>query len=138
VITGFLSMASGLFWVALVVDPQFGYGSQVPAMVLAGVGMGLFFAPASAILMGSVTPAQQGIASGVNNGLREVGGALGVALLASVFAANGGYHSPEAFTDGLRPALWVGAASLLVAAVTCLWIRNRHQVDDQGADARNQ
>lgn len=134
VLTGFLSMAAGLGWFAMVIDPQVGYGSQVPAMVLAGIGMGLFFAPSSAILMGSVAPAEQGIASGVNNAIREVGGALGVALLASVFAANGGYHSPRAFTDGLRPALWVGAASLLVAAVACLWIKNRHRIDDQGTD----
>jgi hypothetical protein len=66
--------------------------------------MELFFAPASNVLMGSVAPAEQGIASGVNNALREMGSALAVAVLASVFAANGGYFPPAAFADGLRPA----------------------------------
>jgi MFS family permease len=117
VTTGFLTMATGLGWFALIAEPDVSYLSQVPALVLSGIGMAMFFAPAGTILMGSVAPAEQGIASGVNNSLREVGGALGVAVLASVFAARGGYETPQVFTDGLVPALWVGAASLFVAAV---------------------
>lgn len=96
--------------------------------------MAMFFAPAGAILMGSVAPSEQGIASGVNNALREVGGALGVALLASIFAANGGYHSPQAFTDGLVPALWLAAASLLAAAVASLWVKNRHRIEQPAVE----
>jgi EmrB/QacA subfamily drug resistance transporter len=121
VISGLLTMAVGLGWFALIAEPDVSYLSQVPALALCGVGMAMFFAPASAILMGSVAPAEQGIASGVNNALREVGGAVGVALLASVFVAQGGYQTPQAFTDGLVPALWVGMASLVAAAVAMLW-----------------
>lgn len=123
VLTGFLTMATGLGWFAVIADPSVSYAAQVPALVLCGVGMAMFFAPAGAILMGSVAPAEQGIASGVNNSVREVGGALGVALLASVFAANGDYLPPQAFTDGLTPALWVGAGALVAAAVAMLWVR---------------
>lgn len=123
VLTGFVTMAVGLGWFAVIADPQVSYVAQVPALVLCGIGMAMFFAPAGAILMGSVAPVEQGMASGVNNSVREVGGALGVALLASVFAANGDYVPPQAFTDGLAPALWVGAASLLAAAVAMLWVR---------------
>ncbi len=72
--------------------------------------------------MSSVRPGEQGIASGANNALREVGGALGVAVLASVFAARGGYESGRAFTDGTVPALWIGAAAVALAAVTALLI----------------
>lgn len=118
VFTGFLSMATGLGWLAVVLaDPDVGYGAQVPALVLAGIGMAMFFAPAGELLMRSVAPAEQGMASGVNNSLREVGGALGVALLASVFTASGGYETRQAFSDGLVAALWIGAASVLAAAV---------------------
>ena len=46
-------------------------------------------------------PEEAGQASGATNAIREVGGTLGVAVLASVFAANGSYASPQAFTDGL-------------------------------------
>jgi EmrB/QacA subfamily drug resistance transporter len=125
VIGGLLSMAAGLGWFAVVAEPDVSYLTQVPAFVLSGIGMAMFFAPAGAILMGSVAPVEQGVASGVNNSLREVGGALGVALLASVFASRGGYESPQAFTDGLVPALWVGVAALVAAAVVMRWVQRR-------------
>lgn len=130
VMTGFLTMATGLGWFAVVNEPNVSYLTQVPAFMLSGIGMALFFAPAGAILMGSVQPAEQGIASGVNNSVREVGGALGVAVLASVFAAQGGYDTPQMFTDGLVPALWLGVVSLVAAAVAMLWVpRGRHGIE---------
>jgi hypothetical protein len=67
--------------------------------------------------MSTVSPTEQGIASGANNAIREVGGAIGVAGLAAVFSAQGGYASAQLFVDGLRPALWVGALAVAVAAV---------------------
>lgn len=134
--TGFITMAAGLGWFALIADPAIGYPAQIPAMLLCGVGMAMFFAPSGAVLMSTVAPGDQGIASGVNNSLREVGGALGVALLASVFAAAGGYHPPAAFTDGLVPALWVGVASLLTAAVASRWIRGRSHRSGSGPARR--
>jgi hypothetical protein len=68
--------------------------------------------------MGSVRAAEQGIASGTNNALREVGGALGIAALGSIFSAQGGYGSASLFVDGLVPALWVGAGVLTVGVVS--------------------
>lgn len=129
VISGFVTMAAGLGWFALVNAPDVDYLTQVPAFALCGIGMAMFFAPASAILMSSVSPDEQGIASGVNNAVREVGGVIGIALLASVFTGRGGYESPQAFSDGLTPALWVGVASLLAAAVAALWIQRRRPAD---------
>jgi EmrB/QacA subfamily drug resistance transporter len=120
VATGMVLMAIGLGWMALINEPGVDYASQIPAFVISGTGMAMFFAPSGAMVMGSVREAEQGIASGVNNALREVGGALGVAVLASVFASQGGYESPRAFTDGLTPALWVGVSALLLAAVATL------------------
>ncbi|MCE7078828.1 MFS transporter [Streptomyces sp. ST2-7A] len=117
VTTGLAVMAAGLAWFALVADPEVGYAAQVPAFVLCGLGMAMFFAPAGAMVMGAVPAGRQGVASGVNNSLREVGGALGIALLASVFAARGDYAPPTAFVDGLVPALWLGAAVMAVAAL---------------------
>ncbi len=101
------------------------YLHQLPALVVSGVGMAMFFAPAANLVMSSVGPAEQGIASGANNALREVGGAFGVAALSSVFSAHGGYESAARFVDGTRPALWAGAAAVALAAVAAALIPTR-------------
>ncbi|MFE2425624.1 DHA2 family efflux MFS transporter permease subunit [Streptomyces sp. NPDC059373] len=120
VATGLALQAVGLALFALVISPDVSYASQLPAMVISGMGMSLFFAPSAHLVMSSVRPEEQGIASGANNALREVGGALGIAVLASVFSAQGGYESAARFADGLSPALWVGASAVALGAVAAL------------------
>ncbi len=71
------------------------FGSLVPAFVLAGIGMGLTFAPMSTVALGSVDAGSQGVASGTLNMVREFGVAVGVAALASVFASQGSYANPS-------------------------------------------
>ena len=93
----------------MVIAPDVSYAAQLPALIISGIGMALYFAPAANLVMSSVRPAEQGIASGANNALREVGGALGVAVLGSVFSAQGGYGSAQSFADGTVPAVWIGA-----------------------------
>lgn len=122
---GLAFQALGLGWFAVILSADVSYAAQLPALILSGIGMGLYFAPASNVLMSTVAPADQGKASGTNNALREVGGALGVAVLASVFAAQGGYQSPQAFTDGTVPALWIGAAAVALAAALALLLPGR-------------
>ncbi|WP_327354110.1 MFS transporter [Streptomyces sp. NBC_01304] len=130
VITGLALQAVGLGWFALVLSPDVSYAAQLPALVIGGVGMALYFAPAAHLVMGSVRPAEQGIASGANSALREVGGALGVAVLASVFSANGGFESPQAFSDGTVPALWIGAGAVALAALVAALIPRRSKATE--------
>ncbi|MFE2251013.1 DHA2 family efflux MFS transporter permease subunit [Streptomyces lavendulae] len=125
VVAGLALQALGLGWFAVVLAPDVSYVTQLPALILSGIGMSLYFAPANNVLMSTVTPADQGKASGTNNALREVGGALGVAVLASVFSARGGYETPQAFTDGTVPALWIGAAAVALAAALALLLPRR-------------
>ncbi|MGW3296339.1 MFS transporter [Streptomyces xiamenensis] len=125
VASGLVLMAVGMGWFALYADPGVSYGGMVPAFVLCGIGMAMFFAPSGAIAMGAVPEGRQGVASGVNNSAREVGGALGVAVLASVFASRGGYGSAQAFTDGLVPALWLAVGLLLAAAAVIALLPER-------------
>ena len=84
--------------------------------------MGMFFAPMANVILSSVSPAEEGKASGANNAVREVGGVFGVAVLASVFSRYGGYASPETFNDGLVVATWVGAAVVAAGALAALAI----------------
>ena len=71
--------------------------------------MGLFFAPIANVVLSAVRPEEEGKASGANNAIRELGGVFGVAVLASVFSANGSYATGQTFVDGLVPAMQVGA-----------------------------
>ncbi len=106
------------------------YAVQLPGLIISGIGMALFFAPASALVMSSVVAKEQGIASGANNALREVGGALGIAVMSSIFAARGSYESAQTFVDGLRPAVAVGAAVVALAGVAALLIPARRRDAD--------
>ena len=70
------------------------YTTLIPAFVAGGAGMALVFAPSANAVLGSVRPSEVGQASGATNTIRELGGVLGVAVLASVFSSAGGYESP--------------------------------------------
>ncbi|WP_371645663.1 DHA2 family efflux MFS transporter permease subunit [Streptomyces mirabilis] len=122
VATGLFLQAAGLAYYASVVAAHASYAAQLPALIVSGIGMSLYFAPASNLVMSSVRPQEQGIASGANNALREVGGALGIAVMSSIFSAQGGYGTAQTFVDGLRPALVVGSAVVALAGVAVLLI----------------
>jgi MFS family permease len=120
-------MAAGLAWLALVLTPAVPYLTIVPAFVIAGTGMSLFFAPTANLVLSAVRPEEEGLASGANNTIREIGGVFGVAVLASVFSATGSYVSPQAFVNGLVPAVWVGAVFVALGAVAALAIPARRR-----------
>ena len=124
-VVGMALMAMGLGWIAAVATPTVEYLVLVPAFMLAGIGMSLFFAPTANLVLSAVRPEEEGRASGANNTIREIGGVFGVAVLASVFSANGSYASPQAFVDGMIPAVWVGAAALALASITALAVPGR-------------
>lgn len=134
VAAGLAFQALGLGWFAAILSADVSYAAQLPPLILSGIGMALYFAPAANVLMSTVAPADQGKASGTNNALREVGGALGVAVLASVFSAQGGYESPQAFTDGTVPALWIGAGAVALAAGLALLVPRKTKADRAPAD----
>ncbi|MGA5823290.1 MFS transporter [Kitasatospora sp. NPDC094028] len=126
VVAGLALQAVGLALFGLVADRNgFDYPAQIPAIVICGFGMSLYFGPTAQLVMASVRPHEQGIASGANNAVREVGGALGVAVVSAVFSARGGYRSVQDFTDGLVPALYVGAAAVAVGALAAVLIPRR-------------
>jgi len=130
--TGLALQAVGLAWIAAVSTATVGYTSLVGPFVLSGTGMALFFAPVANVVLSAVRPQEEGKASGTNNAIREVGGVLGVAVLASVFARAGGYESPQAFTDGLVPALWIGAVVVAVGAAVALLIPRKRRPAEVG------
>ena len=121
---GSLLQAGGLAWLAFIAAPGQGYGEMVPAMAAAGVGMGLVFAANPAAVIASVAEHEHGAASGVNNTIREFGGAFGIAVLTTVFASQAaGGATTQSFIAGMRPAIWLGVAVVLVGAAVALFVR---------------
>ena len=122
---GLSLQALGLGWLGLISTPTAPYSEFIGPFILAGVGMGMFFAPVANVVLSAVRPAEEGQASGANNAIRELGGVFGVAVLASVFARLGGYQSGDTFVDGMNPAILVGAAVVALGAVAAFAIPRR-------------
>jgi MFS family permease len=129
--------AVALAWLAMVSTPTVDYLTVVPAFVVAGTGMGLFFAPIANVVLSAVRPEEEGKASGANNAIREVGGVFGVAVLASIFSANGSYATAQAYVDGMIPALAVGSVAVALGAVAALALGGRVRLPEPAlADGR--
>ena len=122
---GLSLQAASLAWIGLVSTPTVAYSELIAPFVLAGIGMSLFFAPMANIVLSAVRPEEEGQASGANNAIRELGGVFGVAVLAAVFASLGGYESGQAFSDGMNPALIIGAVVVGLGAVAAFAIPGR-------------
>jgi EmrB/QacA subfamily drug resistance transporter len=129
VFTGLALQAVGLTWLALVTSVTVPYSHLIPAFIVSGTGTALFFAPVATVVLGSVHRSEEGIASGATNALRELGGVFGIAVLASVFAARGGYLSGQDFVTGLKAAVGVGAGVVAVAALVMLLVPGRRTTE---------
>jgi EmrB/QacA subfamily drug resistance transporter len=125
IVAGQVLLAAGVFWIAAATTTTVDYADLVVAFALAGVGMGLTFAPISTMALASVEADRRGVASGTNNTIRELGVAVGVAVLASIFTSYGDYTSRESFVDGLVPAVMVGAAVIAAGALLALRLPGR-------------
>jgi EmrB/QacA subfamily drug resistance transporter len=132
---GLSLQAGALGWFATMASTHLAYSHMIVPFVMAGAGMALVFAPSANAVLSSVRPEQAGQASGANNAIREVGGVLGVAVLASVFSGAGGYASPQSFVNGLIPAVWVGVAVLAAGALVVLAVpfRTRSAAEAEAA-----
>ncbi len=88
---GVAIFASGLATMALRASVEGGYMSVLPGLMLIGLGMGLTMTPATEAITETLPAEKQGVASALNDTSRELGGAVGIALLGSVLTA--GYKS---------------------------------------------
>lgn len=122
IVAGLLFQATGLIWIAAVMTVDTPYLEMLPAFISAGVGMGLVFAPSSTAVLARVVPADTAKASGTNSTLREIGIALGIAVLTAVFTGAGGELTPTGYVDAAVPAVFVGAAVVLATAVAAVFL----------------
>jgi EmrB/QacA subfamily drug resistance transporter len=110
---------------------------MLPGFVLGGVGMSFVMTPMSAAAMGAVPIDKAGVASGVLNTFRQVGVALGIAIMGAILAKresaalHAGADAPHAFVHGLTFGMRVSAAICLGAAIAAAVLVRQYRHADQ-------
>ena len=108
----------------------------VPALVIGGAGMALVMTPMMAAAMSAVPVDKAGVGSGMINTFRQIGGALGIAVMGAILSNReasqlaGGATRVEAFISGLHEALYVGAAVAFGAALVAATLIRSHATGD--------
>jgi len=127
-VSGLLLLAGALLWFSRVPAGGGSYaGDLLGPMLLAAFGLGLSFVPVTIAGMTGTRPHQAGLASGLLNTAQQVGGALGLALLASVansrtqaLLSGGQHHLKVALTMGFQRAFMIGSAFAVTGALLAL------------------
>jgi EmrB/QacA subfamily drug resistance transporter len=106
----------------------------LPGFLLIGVGIGFAFVPISIAALAGVQPAEAGLASGLINTSQQIGGALGIAALATIATSrttdqlSAGTATPQALVDGFTAAFIVGAVIAAVGIVASLTLIRREEL----------
>ncbi len=121
-------------------QPDSSYWALLPGMLLGGVGMATTMTPMTAAALSSVPVDKAGVGSGMLNTFRQVGGALGIAVMGAILASGSnsaladGSSMVDAFMNGLHHALYVAAAIAFAAAVTALVTVRSHARSRRGVE----
>jgi EmrB/QacA subfamily drug resistance transporter len=136
---GFLLAAGGFAWLALV-EASWTYAAFVLPMILLAIGLGIANGPASSGSTAAVEPEQVGAASGISNMARYIGGAVAVAIVATIFNASintnldEGASEADALAAGFSSAcilmaVWAGLGVLLIVLMRRMRIRRTRAID---------
>ncbi|HWJ51443.1 MAG TPA: MFS transporter [Solirubrobacteraceae bacterium] len=132
-LSGLLLIAGGLFWFSRVTPGGSFTGDVLGPSVIAAFGLGLSFVPVTIAAVSGTDPHEAGLASGLVNTAQQVGGALGLAILATVANSrtkdvlqSGNHNVAVALTKGFERAFLVGAGFALAGALlTIVMIASR-------------
>ena len=117
IVAGLTLQTIGIFWLAATMSADVAYTTMLPAFIFAGIGMGLVFAPLATAVLATMKSADHAKASGTNSTLREMGIALGIAVLTAVFVGANGTLTPTGYVHAAIPAVFVGAGALALSAL---------------------
>jgi EmrB/QacA subfamily drug resistance transporter len=123
---GMVLIAAGLAWFSQISTDGSFLADILGPSLLAAVGLGFAFVPGTIAAVTGVEDRQQGLASGLINTSQQVGGALGLAVLAAIANSTiGNSRDPAVLTEGFQTAFLVGAGFALLGLVaTLLLIRS--------------
>lgn len=127
-VPGALLAAAGLAWFAFI-SPDGGFLTDVLGpCVITGIGVGLVIAPIVAAATTGVALHEAGMASGLINSSRQLGGCIGLATLATIAAHRTGTATdPAATNDGYALGLAIAAALFVLAAIVAIGVLPRRQ-----------
>jgi EmrB/QacA subfamily drug resistance transporter len=118
---GMVLIAAGLIWFSQISVHGSFLADILGPSLLAAVGLGLAFVPVTIAAVSGVADREQGLASGLINTSQQVGGALGLAILAAVANSSiGNSRDPAVLTEGFRTAFLVGAGFAILGLIATL------------------
>lgn len=138
VLSGLALMGGGLLWLSLVIDSS---GADVNALdfalplLIGGVGVGMVFVPMFDIILGGLANHEMGSASAVLKAVQQLGLALGVAVIGTVFFGLLGSHADRVtdFLHAARHTSLAAVAMIVVALLLGFWLPNSPAVEKQDA-----
>lgn len=121
--TGMVLIAAGLVWFSQIsVDGTFLSDVLGPSL-LAAVGLGFSFVPVTIAAVSGVPDHEQGLASGLINTSQQVGGALGLAILAAIsISVTGSSRDPAVLVEGFQDAFLAGAGFAVLGLLATLFL----------------
>jgi EmrB/QacA subfamily drug resistance transporter len=143
-VTGLLFVAGGLLWFSRVPPHGGSFAADVlgPSL-LAAIGLGLSFVPVTIAAVTGTRPHEAGLASGLVNTAQQVGGALGLAILATVANSRtkgllhgGGHDLAYALTKGFERAFLVGTGFALIGALLAIVLISSRDSREHSQSAR--
>ncbi len=130
-VIGMATLALGLaYFTQISVDGSY-VNDLLPGFILIGIGLGFSFVPVSIAALAGIESQEAGLASGLINTNQQIGGAIGLAILATVATTrtnnllDSGSSRPEALVSGFSLAFWVGAGFAVVGLLTTLIVLKR-------------
>jgi EmrB/QacA subfamily drug resistance transporter len=121
--TGMVLIATGLVWFSQISPDGTFLADILGPSLLAAVGLGFAFVPVTIAAVSGVDDREQGLASGLINTSQQVGGALGLAILAAIANSEiGTSRDPAVLTDGFSSAFLVGSVFAVLGLIATLFL----------------
>lgn len=118
---GLVLQLVGLVVCAVFVSPTMAFATMCAAVVLFGLGIGIASSQLTNVILSDIDDEKSGVASGTNNTVRQIGAALGIAIVGTILATQGDAPGLQGVSDATAIALWFTVAtSLLGIAVSFL------------------
>ncbi|MFL6020985.1 MAG: DHA2 family efflux MFS transporter permease subunit [Gaiellaceae bacterium] len=136
-VAGMVVLAVGLAYFTQISVGGSYVGDLLPGFLLIGMGLGFSFVPISIAALAGVEPAEAGLASGLINTSQQIGGAVGIATLATIASSRtddalaGGAARADALVTGFHAAFYAGVAVAIIAIIASLTLIRRGELEQQ-------